>query len=180
MFTLFIFLIVLFALIETPLFTVIAGLSMVCLYFVDFDWLALQIILIEMNRLASMPVLVALPLFTFVGAILTETKAPKRIMDLMQALIGWLPGGLAIAALCACAFFTALTGASGVTIVALGSVLYPVLRKRKYNETFTLGLLTTSGSRGFYFHPAFRLFCMASLPKLKSLKFLKPHCFLGF
>ena len=121
MFTLLIFLILFFALLETPLFTVIAALSVVCLYFIDHDWLALQMILIEMNRIASMPLLVALPLFTLVGCLLTETRAPRRIMNFMQALIGWLPGGLAIAAICSCAFFTALTGASGVTIVALGS-----------------------------------------------------------
>ena len=153
----FIFLFILiigFALIETPLFTVIAGLSVVCLYFIDFDWLSLQIILIEMNRLASMPVLVALPLFTFVGCLLTETQAPKRIMNFLNATLGWLPGGLAIAALCACTFFTAMTGASGVTIVALGGVLYPILRQKLYNETFTLGLLTTSGSLGLLFPPS--------------------------
>jgi C4-dicarboxylate transporter DctM subunit len=80
--------------------------------------MALQMILIEMNRLGSMPVLVALPLFTFVGCLLTETRAPQRIMNFIEALVGWLPGGLAMAALCSCAFFTALTGASGVTIVA--------------------------------------------------------------
>jgi len=191
MFTLLIFLIVLFAVIETPLFTVIAGLSIVCLYFVDFDWLSLQIILIEVNRLASMPVLVALPLFTFVGTLLTETEAPKRIMNLMQALIGWLPGGLAIAALCACAFFTALTGASGVTIVALGSVLYPILRKRAYNETFTLGLLTTSGSRGLLFPPSLpiilygvvaqieipKIFKAALLPGILSIAVLSMYAF---
>ncbi len=142
------------ALVEIPLFTVIAGLSMVCLYAADHDWMALQVVLIELNRLASMPVLVALPLFTFTGVLLTETAAPRRIMNLLQALVGWLPGGLAIAALSACAFFTALTGASGVTIVALGSVLYPVLRQEGYREPFTLGLLTTSGSLGLLFPPS--------------------------
>jgi tripartite ATP-independent transporter DctM subunit len=154
LFIFFILAILLFAFIETPLFTIIAGLSVVCLYCIDHDWWALQMILIEMNRLASMPVMVALPLFTFVGCLLTETEAPKRIMNFMQALMGWLPGGLAIAALCACAFFTALTGTSGVTIVALGSLLYPILRQRHYNETFTLGLLTTSGSLGLLFPPS--------------------------
>jgi C4-dicarboxylate transporter, DctM subunit len=154
MLTAIIIVILFFALIETPLFTVIAGLSLACFYYIDFDFLALHTILIEMNRLASMPVLVALPLFTFVGCLLTETEAPKRIMNFMQALLGWLPGGLAMAALCSCAFFTALTGASGVTIVALGSVLYPILLNRGYKETFTLGLLTTSGSRGLMFPPS--------------------------
>jgi tripartite ATP-independent transporter DctM subunit len=151
---LFIFLIIGFALLEAPLFTIVAALAIVCLYVINHDWLSLQLIIIEMNRLASMPVLVALPLFTFVGCLLTETKAPTRIMNFMQALIGWLPGGLAIAALCSCAFFTALTGASGVTIVAIGAVLYPILRQSHYQEYFALGLLTTSGSLGLLFPPS--------------------------
>ncbi|MHC4459275.1 MAG: TRAP transporter large permease [Planctomycetota bacterium] len=149
-----IILIVGFALIEAPLFTIVAALTIVCLYLINHDWLSLQLIIIEMNRLASMPVLVALPLFTFVGCLLTETKAPTRIMNFMQALLGWLPGGLAIAALCSCALFTALTGASGVTIMAIGAVLYPILRQSYYKENFTLGLLTTSGSLGLLFPPS--------------------------
>ena len=107
-----------------------------------------------MNRLASMPVLVALPLFTFTGCLLAETGAPKRITNLMSALTGRLPGGIAIAALGSCAFFTALTGASGVTIVAIGGVLYPVLRAQEYEDNFSLGLLTTSGSLGLLFAPS--------------------------
>ncbi|MCP4369854.1 MAG: TRAP transporter large permease subunit [Deltaproteobacteria bacterium] len=151
---LLLFIVLFFALIETPLFTVIAALSMVCLFSLEHDWLSLQIILIEMNRMASMPVLIALPLFTFVGCLLTETKAPERIMNFIQAIMGWLPGGLAIAALICCTIFTALTGASGVTIVALGGILYPVLRKQQYKEKFSLGLLTTSGSLGLLFPPS--------------------------
>ena len=143
-----------FALLEAPLFTVIIGSSMVCLYAVDFDFMAIQTVIIEMNRLASMPVLVALPLFTFAGCLLTETNAPRRIMNFIQAAAGWLPGGLAISALCSCALFTALTGASGVTIVALGGILYPILLERGYGEKFALGLLTTSGSRGLLFPPS--------------------------
>lgn len=152
--TIVILAILLLALLETPVFTVIAALSMACLFFADHDLLALQMILIEMNRLGAMPVLVALPLFTFVGCLLTETRAPQRIMDFIEALLGWLPGGMAMAGLCSCAFFTALTGASGVTIVALGSILYPVMRSRGYGEQFTLGLLTTSGSLGLLFPPS--------------------------
>ncbi len=152
--TLAIVVILVLALLETPLFTIIAALSIACLYLVEQDWLALQTILIEMNRLGAMPVLVALPLFTLVGCLLTETRSPQRIMNFLDALMGWLPGGLAMAALCSCAFFTALTGASGVTIVALGSILYPVMRNKGYGEEFTLGLLTTSGSLGLLFPPS--------------------------
>ena len=75
-------------------------------------------------------------------------------MNFIQAIAGWLPGGLAISALCSCALFTALTGASGVTIVALGGILYPILLEKGYGEKFTLGLLTTSGSRGLLFPPS--------------------------
>jgi tripartite ATP-independent transporter DctM subunit len=146
--------ILILALLEAPLFTIIGGLALACFYLTDFDIQAIQMVVIEMNRLASMPVLVALPLFTFAGFLLTETKAPERMMNFMQALLGWMPGGLAIAALCSCAFFTAITGASGVTIVALGGLLYPVLIREKYSETFSLGLLTTSGSLGLLFAPS--------------------------
>jgi TRAP-type mannitol/chloroaromatic compound transport system permease large subunit len=143
--TFVIFIILLLALLEAPIFLVIAGLSLVCLFAESGDWLALQTVIIEMNRLAAMPVLVALPLFTLTGVLLTETGAPRRVLRLVEALVGWLPGGLAMAALTACAFFTALTGASGVTIVAIGALLYPMMRAQRYSETFSLGLLTTAG-----------------------------------
>lgn len=142
------------ALLEAPLFLVIGGLAVSCFYFSGHEWPAVQMVVIEMNRLASMPVLTALPLFTFVGCLLTKTQAPRRIANFIQALFGWLPGGLGIAALCSCAFFTALTGASGVTIVALGGVLYPILKQQNYRESFSLGLLTTSGSLGLLFPPS--------------------------
>ena len=151
---LFCILILMLALLETPLFILIGGLSVICLYFVEHDLPALQIIIIEMNRMASMPVLMALPLFVLVGCILTETKAPVRIMNFIQALLGWLPGGLAIAGLFACTFFTALTGASGVTIIAIGALLYPILKENEYDDKFSLGLLTTSGSLGLLFPPS--------------------------
>lgn len=171
--TVLIFLVIAFALLETPLFTVIGGLSIVLLYTVDQDWLSLQMILIEMNRLASMPVLIALPLFTLTGCLLTETSAPQRIMNLLRAVIGWLPGGLAMAAICSCAFFTALTGASGVTIVALGGLLYPVLRRFGYPEKFTLGLLTASGSRGLLFPPSLPIILYGVVTRLDIQQIFK-------
>jgi len=170
---LLIFIVLLFALIETPLFTIIAALSIICLYFIEYDPLALQLIIIEMNRLASMPVLIALPLFTFVGCLLASTKAPERIMNLIQALIGWLPGGIAIAALCSCALFTALTGASGVTIVALGGILFPILRRQNYNEKFSLGLLTTSGSLGLLFPPSLPIILYGVVSQIAILDIFK-------
>jgi C4-dicarboxylate transporter, DctM subunit len=155
-----------FILLEAPLFTVIAGLSIVCFYFIDHDPLSIQMILIEMNRLASMPVLIALPMFTFTGCLLTESNAPIRIMNFLRAITGKLPGGMAIAAVIGCAFFAALTGASGVTIVAIGGILYPILIKEKYSETFSLGLLTTSGSLGLLFPPSLPIILYGVVAKI--------------
>ncbi len=146
--------IILLTLLETPLFVSIAGLTVVCILSSDFNATALQLLLIEMNRLATMPVLVALPLFTMVGCLLTASGAPRRMMACLDAVAGWLPGGSAMAALGACAFFTALTGASGVTIVAMGAVLYPILQQQRYGDKFSLGLLTTGGSLGLLFPPS--------------------------
>ena len=89
---------------------------------------------IEIYRLAETPVLLAIPLFTFAGYLLGESAAPARLVRLTRAVLGRLSGGLAIVSLAACALFTAFTGASGVTIVALGAILYPALREARYPE----------------------------------------------
>jgi C4-dicarboxylate transporter, DctM subunit len=115
------------------------------------------LLLVEFNRISEMPVLIAIPLFTLAGYILAESGAPKRLVRLANAGMGWMPGGLAIVAIIACAIFTVLTGASGVTIVALGAVLLPALRHGMYDDRFSLGLLTTSGSLGMLFAPALPL-----------------------
>lgn len=111
-------------------------------------------VIVELYRLASLPALIAIPLFTFAGYLLAESNAPKRLVRLALALFGWMPGGLAIVSLVSTAIFTAFTGASGVTIVALGGLLYPILVKESYPERFSLGLMTTSGSLGLLFPPS--------------------------
>jgi C4-dicarboxylate transporter DctM subunit len=112
---------------------------------------------IEFYRLADMPALIAIPLFTLAGYLLAESQAPRRLVRLTNALFGWLPGGLAIVSICACTLFTAFTGATGVTLVALGAVLYPALRHAHYPERFSLGLLTCSGSLGLLLVPSMPL-----------------------
>jgi tripartite ATP-independent transporter DctM subunit len=104
-----------------------------------------------------MPILTAIPLFTFAGYILSESKAPQRLVRLTNAMFGWMPGGLALVCLAACAFFTAFTGASGVTIIALGAILYPALKQDGYGDRFNLGLVTSSGSLGLLFAPSLPL-----------------------
>ena len=147
-------LLILLAIMRTPLFVVIAAGAMLGFSSADID---LSVIAIEVYRLAEMPVLLAIPLFTFAGYMLGESNASQRLVNLTRALLGWLPGGLAIVTIIACALFTAFTGASGVTIVALGALLYPALQEAGYKENFNLGLLTSSGSLGLLFAPALPL-----------------------
>ena len=144
----------LLALLGAPLFAVIAASALAGFHSEQID---LSVVAIEIYRLAEMPVLLAIPLFTFAGYLLGESGAPERLVRLTHACLGWLRGGLAMVSLATCALFTAFTGASGVTIVALGALLYPALCRARYTERFSLGLVTTSGSLGLLFAPALPL-----------------------
>ncbi len=142
------------ALLGAPLFAVIA--AGVLLNF-SRDGQDLSVVIIDVYSLAEKPVLLAIPLFTFAGYLLAESKAPQRLVRITNAWFGWMPGGLAAVALAMCAMFTAFTGASGVTIVALGGLLYPALKQAGYPERYSLGLVTTSGSIGLLFAPSLPL-----------------------
>lgn len=141
-------------LIGAPLFAVIAAAAMLGFHSNGID---LQTVAIELYRLTDTSVLLALPLFTFAGYLLSESKTSHRLVRLTQAFMGWMPGGLALVALMTCALFTAYTGASGVTIVAVGAMLLPALREAGYGDKFALGLVTTSGSLGLLLPPALPL-----------------------
>lgn len=139
------------ALLGSPLFVVISALALLSFYSVGID---LSVVIIEMSRLAETPLLLSLPLFIFAGTMLSESGTPQRLLQLSRSLLGWMPGGLAVISLVVCAVFTAFTGASGVTIVAVGGLLFPALIADRYPERFSLGLLTTSGSLGLLFPPS--------------------------
>jgi len=142
---------VLVALFGAPLFTIIGAVAMIAF---SGEGISPSVMMVDLNRIATNPTLVAIPLFTFAGYVLAESKATTRLVNLARAFFGWIPGGLAIVVLITCAMFTAFTGASGVTIVALGGLLYPMLLGEKYPEKFSLGLITTSGSLGLLFPPS--------------------------
>jgi len=144
-------LLVLLALLGMPLFIALAGGSLLAAHNAGLDP---AVLIVELNRLASSPYLTAIPLFTFAGIVLAQGGAPQRMIQLFNALVGWLPGGVAGVALGSCAFFTAFSGASGVTILALGGLMFPMLLHAGYTERFSLGLLTTSGSLGLLFAPS--------------------------
>ncbi len=141
----------LLALFGTPLFAIISLIALVAFAFAGID---MTVVVIELYRLASIPILLAIPLFTFAGYLLAESNTPRRLVNLSRAFFGWIPGGLSIVTLVSCAIFTAFTGASGVTIIALGGLLYPVLLKENYPEKFSLGMLTASGNLGLLFPPS--------------------------
>ncbi|KAA3610423.1 MAG: TRAP transporter large permease subunit [Calditrichaeota bacterium] len=145
------FILILLALYGTPLFVIIASIALIGFHYAEIDSMA---IIIELYRMAQQPVLLAIPLFTFAGYLLAESKTPERLVNFSRALLGWMPGSLAIITLVSCAIFTAFTGASGVTIVALGGLLFPALLKDNYPKKFSLGMLTVSGNLGLLFPPS--------------------------
>lgn len=154
------------ALLRTPLFVIIAASAMFGFYSEDID---LSVISIEIYRLAEMSVLLAIPLFTFAGYLLGESQASTRLVNITDSLFGWMPGGLAVVAIFACALFTAFTGASGITIIALGALLYPALKQSGYSDKFSLGLLTSSGSLGLLFAPSLPLILYGVVAQQLSL-----------
>ncbi len=154
----------LFMFLGAPLFTVFSGLTLLLLFLAQIDSSAM---IIEMYRIATTPILVAIPLFTFAGYLLSESKAPKRLIGLTDAFLGWLPGGLSIIALITCSAFTALTGATGLTIIALGGILLPALLQGKYPEKFSLGLVTNSGTLGLLFPPSLPIIIYAIVSKVQ-------------
>ncbi|MEM9558037.1 MAG: TRAP transporter large permease subunit [Acidobacteriota bacterium] len=137
-----------------PIFAVLGGVAVV-LFAVDA--VPMAAVPVETYRLAVSPTLPAIPLFTLTGFLLAEGKASQRLIDVFRALVGWIPGGTAVVAAVVCAFFTVFTGGSGVTILALGGLLFQALGADGYRERFSIGLLTASGSLGLLLPPALPL-----------------------
>ena len=154
MITLLVAVLTILAFLRLPIFAVLAGFALLGLYVQDIPF---SIMAAEIYRITDTPMLVALPLFSLAGYLLAESGTPNRLVQLTATLLGWVPSGLPIVSFLICAFFTALTGASGVTIVAIGALLYPALLKGGYKKDFSLGLVTTSGSLGLLLVPSMPL-----------------------
>ncbi len=151
------FFVLIFALIGAPVFAVMAGVTELSWLLHDNEELRFVRFLapdVLDERFAGSPILVTVPLFTFIGYMMAEAKTPHRIVRASNAFFGWMPGGLAIVCIFASAFFTTLTGGSAVTIVAIGGLLYPALRERGYSEPYALGLVMTGGSLGLLLPPS--------------------------
>ncbi len=152
-----------FAIFGGALFVLLGGATIIGYAAAD---LPISTILIDINRLTKNSTILIIPLFTLAGFIIAEGKAPQRLVAFARASVGWLPGGIAMVVLGTCAFFTTFTGASGVTIIALGGLLYPILRQ-SYNDRFSLGLVTASGSIGLLFPPSVPLILYAIIAQVR-------------
>lgn len=150
--TLLVLLFVAAILVGAPLFTIIGGAAVTLFFLVAHESTAA--IIIEMGRLANAPGIIAIPLFIFAGYMFAESKASNRLIKLSSAGMGWVPGGLAAVTVIVSSIFTALTGASGITIIACGGILLPALVKDGFDKDFSLGLVTASGSSGVLFAPS--------------------------
>ncbi len=137
-------------LLGAPLFAVLGGVAVLLF---RYSQVPVASIPVEMYRMVTSPTLPTIPLFTFAGYILTAGNASERLVRLFRAMVGWMPGAIAVVTVLVCTFFTTFTGASGVTIVALGGILLPALVAERYPERFSFGLLTASGSLGLLFPP---------------------------
>jgi C4-dicarboxylate transporter DctM subunit len=146
-----------------PIFVLLGGAA--ALLFMS-DGIPPVAVLVETYRLSVSPTLSAIPLFTLVGFLLAEGGASRRLLTLFRALVGSVPGGTALVCALVCAFFTIFTGGSGVTILALGGLLFPALLEDGYREKFSLGLLTASGSLGLLFPPAMPLILYGIVAKM--------------
>ena len=137
-----------------PIFIGLGGLAVL---FFWHDYTPISAISAETYRIVVSPTLPTIPLFTLAGYILAESRSSERIFYLFRAAFGWIPGGTPIVIVFLCGFFTALTGGSGVAILALGGLLFPLLKKEGYSELFSLGLITLAGSLGLLFPPSLPL-----------------------
>ncbi len=134
-----------------PIFAALGGAALLLFW---SDGIPVAAVPVETYRLSATPMLAAIPLFTLGGYILAEGGASRRLMRSFTALVGWMPGGLAIVTTLLLAFFTPLTGASGVTILSMGGLLLPMLTQAGYREKSSVGLVTVSGSIGLLLPPS--------------------------
>ncbi|HVI00594.1 MAG TPA: TRAP transporter large permease, partial [Enhygromyxa sp.] len=140
-----------------PLFVIIGVLAIMCFVFLGADFKGIETLDLLPDKAAEMMgknVLLAIPFFVVSGSIMSAGGIAQRLVDFARALVGWMPGGLAVAAVFSCVIFAAISGSSPVTVIAIGSMMYPQLVKAGYDRRFTLGLVTAGGSLGILIPPS--------------------------
>ena len=160
------------ALIGAPIFTVIAGITLVIIQAAGGEAEAVNNSMFSSLTDSN---IIAIPLFTLTGFFLSESRAGERLVRCFRSLFCWIPGGMIIATVIICAFFTSFTGASGVTILALGGILFTILSgKSGYSERFSIGLLTSAGCIGLLFPPSLPIILVGASTRTNII-----HMFLG-
>lgn len=149
--------ILLMIVLSTPLYVTLGALTLACFYFGAEEYRSVDdygLLIERIFGLTDKNVLLAVPYFVLAGALMTSGGIADRIVAFAQALVGWLPGGLAATAVFSCMFFAAISGSSPVTVIAIGSILFPALLRGGYGEKFSLGLVTSAGSLGILIPPS--------------------------
>ena len=164
------------ALFGAPVFVAMGGIAMV-LFFAEGTPIAA--VSAEVYRLIASPTLPAIPLLTAAGYVLAESAAAERLVRFFRAVFSWMPGGIAIMVAAVCAVFTTFTGGSGVTIIALGGLVYPILRKDGYSERFSLGLVTAAGSLGLLFPPSLPVILYSVVASSREASVPADHLFIA-
>ncbi|MBM4390405.1 MAG: TRAP transporter large permease [Deltaproteobacteria bacterium] len=152
------------ALLGSRLFVVVGVATALCfiLYVGEGETLqTLDRMVVKMESLTTKNVFLSIPFFIAAGAIMTKGGIARRLTDLASALVGWMPGGLAVASIIACIIFAAISGSSPVTLVAVGAVMFPALVKAGYPTNFSIGLITSAGSLGCMIPPAIAMLIYA-------------------
>jgi len=151
------------AILGSPVFATLGGLALLLFW---NDGLPMASLALDHYRLVVNPSLPMIPLFTLAGYFLAEGGAPRRLVRVFHAFFGGLRGGAALVTVLACAFFTSFSGASGVTIIALGGMLMPLLLGSGYSQKSALGLLAGAGSLGGMLPPGLPLVLYAIVAKI--------------
>ena len=163
---------IVFALMGAPIFTAIAGIALVIIQAAGGE---AEVVNSSVFSAFTDTNIIVIPLFTLTGFFLSESRAGERLVHCFRSLFSWIPGGLIIATVIICAFFTSFTGASGVTILALGGILYTILAENSsYSERFSIGLLTSAGCIGLLFPPSLPIILVGATTRTNIL-----HMFLG-
>jgi len=152
-------------LVGSPVFAAMSGMGLILFW---RDATPVAAVSAEIYRLIASPTLPAIPLLTAIGFVLAETRAPHRLVRFFHAIFGFMPGGVAVLVAAVCALFTAFTGGSGVTIIALGGLVYPILIEDGYSERFSLGLVTAAGSLGLLFPPSLPVILYSVVAKIPA------------
>jgi len=160
----------------TPVFVAMAALA---LFFFFRDGLPVTAVTAEVYRLISSPTLPAIPLLTACGYVLAESQASLRLLRFFRSLLGWMPGGLAVIVIAVCALFTTFTGGSGITVIAIGGLVLPMLRQDGYPEGFALGLVTAAGSLGLLFPPSLPVILYSVVAGTREHNVPADHLFLA-